>query len=143
MIKGRLNQGIIYFFGRYDEAWNSEIEKYLKGRELRIFQSMGRYDRIHSYRLLKFVKEDDILKNSGNHILYMRLALLHDCGKESLPLWRRVKKVLWKDSKASAHTEKGYEKIKELDFSLAQKIREHHDKEADSLMKRFQQLDDR
>ncbi len=143
MIKGRLNQGIIYFFGRYDDAWNSEIEKYLSGEELEIFQRMDRYDRIHSYRLMKFVETDDILKNCGNYNLYMKLALLHDCGKENLSIWRRVKKVLWKDSKASAHTEKGYEKIKELDFFLAQKIREHHDKEVDSLMKRFQQLDDR
>lgn len=143
MIKGRLNQGIIYLFGKYDESWNLEIKKYLKGRELEIFHNMGRYDKIHSYRLMKFVEKDDILKKCENHNLYMRLALLHDCGKENLSLWRRIKKVLWDDKKATAHTEKGYEKIKELDKLLAPMIREHHSKETDSLMKRFQQLDDR
>ncbi|MGL4403105.1 MAG: phosphohydrolase [Fusobacteriaceae bacterium] len=143
MIKGRLNQVIIYLFGKYDEKWNPEIEKYLEERELEIFHNMERYDKIHSYRLMKFVEKDDILKKTGNHNLYIRLSLLHDCGKENLSLWRRIKKVLWRDHKASAHTEKGYEKIKELDLSLAKKIREHHNKVVDSFMKRFQELDDR
>lgn len=143
MIRGRLNQGIIYFFGKYDENWNGEIERHLNKREMKIFISMDRYDKIHSYRLMKFVEEDEILKKSGNHSFYMKLALLHDCGKEKLSIWRRIKKVLWRDKKVSAHTEKGYEKIKGLDRSLAQGIKEHHSQKVNLLMKRFQQLDDR
>lgn len=143
MIKARLIQGFLYFFGQYNERWNKEIEKYLDEREFKIYSAMERYDKIHSYRLMRFVEEDKIFKNSRSHILYIKLALLHDCGKEQLNFWRRIKKVLWRDEKASAHTERGYEKIKSLDRTLAQKIREHHTKEVDSLMRRFQHLDDK
>ncbi|MGL4980667.1 MAG: HD domain-containing protein [Fusobacteriaceae bacterium] len=143
MIIARLNQGIIYFFGKYRKEWNFEIERYLREEELNIFKNMSRYDKIHSYRLMKFVQSDKILKKCENRDLYIRLALLHDCGKDNISLYRRIKKVLWKDSLASAHTEKGYEKLRKLDMDLAEKIREHHSKVENLLMIRFQQLDDR
>lgn len=140
MIKSRIKQGLVYIFGRYDDDWDSHIRKVLDESEFKIFSQMGRYDRIHSYKLFKEIQKDYLLKDD---LKFWKLGLLHDCGKESIGLIRRVKKVLFGDVAVSNHTEKGYIKLKDLDRKLALLIREHHDESSDVKMKRFQELDDR
>ena len=78
MIIARIKQGLLYIFGRYKEEWNREIESILSLEELKVFNEMGEYDRLHSYRLLKIVERDELLKNEK---IFKKLALLHDCGK--------------------------------------------------------------
>ena len=85
----RIKQGMTYIFARYREEWNREVRHILNKREFEIFEKMGRYDRIHSYNLLKSVESDELLKIEN---IYKKLALLHDCGKENIGLLRRVKK---------------------------------------------------
>ena len=136
----RIKQGMTYIFARYREEWNREVRHILNKREFEIFEKMGRYDRIHSYNLLKSVESDELLKSEN---IYKKLALLHDCGKENIGLLRRVKKVLLNDKKLSAHAELGYLKIKDIDKNLAELIRDHHTEKRDKKMIRFQKLDDR
>lgn len=136
----RIKQGLTYIFARYRKEWNREIKNILNERETAIFEKMGRYDKIHSYNLLKRLESDELLKNEN---IYKKLALLHDCGKENIGLLRRIKKVLLNDKKLSAHAELGYLKTKDIDKNLAELIRDHHIEKRDEKMRRFQKLDDR
>lgn len=140
MILARIRQGITYIFGKYDFRWDSEVKEELSEKEFEIFSRMGRYDRIHSYKLFKKIEKDSLLSDD---IKYRKLSLLHDCGKESVGLLRRVKKVLLGDKKLSSHTELGYFKIKELDEELAALVRKHHSIGTEEKIRRFQELDDR
>lgn len=137
-ISARINQGFTFLFGNYNKKWDNEVKKILKTKELLIFHSMGRYDRIHSYNLYKKVKRNSLLKENQ---LYLKLALLHDCGKDNPGIFRRVKKVIIGDRSLANHTKKGYEKIVEIDRDLAELIKTHHDKTESLEMIEFQRLD--
>ena len=101
---------------------------------------MMEYDKVHSVRLLSFVKKNEILKDD---ILYWKLALLHDCGKGKTTFLKRMKKVVIGDRKLEGHTENAYGKLKKINKELAQLCRIHHDKSDDIKMKEFQKLDDK
>lgn len=135
----RIRQGLIFIFGRYKEEWNNEIKRVLTPEEYEIFKNMSRYDRIHSFRLYRLVKDDELL---GEKRLYQKLALLHDCGKYNASLYRRVKKVLIGEKSLENHSEISYEKLKNIDIELAKLAREHHSSSKDIYLKRFQKLDD-
>ena len=137
-IIARINQGFTYLLGKYDNRWDLDVAAVLSREEFDIFCSMGRYDKIHSYQILKKVRKSKILSKK---IIYYKLALLHDCGKESLSLLRRVKKVLIGDKKVENHAILGFEKLKNINIELASLIGQHHDKTDDIFMSEFQILD--
>ena len=136
----RLRQGIIYIFGKYDGEKDEVVKKILSEDEFKIFDTMMEYDKVHSFRLLNFVKENKILKDD---ILYWKLALLHDSGKGETTFLKRMKKVVIGDRKLEGHTENAYEKLKKINKELAQLCRIHHDKSNDIKMREFQKLDDK
>lgn len=136
----RLRQGIIYIFGKYDGEKDEVVKKILSEDEFKIFDTMMEYDKVHSFRLLNFVKENKILKDD---ILYWKLALLHDSGKGETTFLKRMKKVVIGDRKLEGHTENAYEKLKKINKELAQLCRIHHDKSNDVKMREFQKLDDK
>ena len=136
----RIKQGLIFIFGKYDEKWNVEAKKVLSADEFEIFKQMSRYDKIHSYRLYKMVKIDEVLKGEE---IYKKLALLHDCGKYNASLFRRVKKVLVGEKSLDNHSELSYEKLKYINLELAQLAKQHHIVLDNIYMKRFQELDDK
>lgn len=140
MIIPRIKQIFLYIFGRYNLEWDKEIQTFLTEKEYEVFYKMDRYDKIHSYKILKDVMENKKLKNN---LLFYKLALLHDCGKENIGLFRRIKKVLIGDKKLSLHENNGFEKLKNINKELATLVRNHHKKNYSLEMDTFQKIDDK
>lgn len=136
----RIRQGIIYVFGKYDGEKDKIVKKILSEDEFKIFDAMMEYDKVHSFRLLNFVKDNEVLKDD---ILYWKLALLHDSGKGKTTFLKRMKKVVIGDRKLEGHTENAYKNLKKINKELAHLCRIHHDKSNDIKMIEFQKLDDK
>ena len=139
MIIPRIKQIIDYIFFSYKSEWDKEIKEILQKNEFLVFDKMDEYDKIHCYKKYKIVKNSKILKKDIN---YLKLALLHDCGKNKMGLLRRLKKVLIGDSLLEQHPEIGYQKIKNINKEVADLIKIHHDIETNDKMKEFQRIDD-
>ncbi len=140
----RINQGLTYLFGKYNTVNNQKIKEILTKEEFEIFNKMSNYDKIHSYNLFDKVSQNKILKDNK---LFLKLALLHDCGKENLGLFCRIKEVLVGDEKVKKHVDIGYEKLEKINRPLAYLIKIHHDTDKinnfENLeMKIFKSLDD-
>ena len=140
MLISRVKQVYQYIFSKFDESNNSEIKKILSEEEFLIFSTMSNYDKVHSYNLYQKVKEDKILSSEK---LYLKLALLHDSGKGKVGLLRRIKKVLVGDKILEEHPNIAFEKLKNINFDLAELCLNHHNKDVDEKMKIFQELDDK
>lgn len=136
---GRIKQGLTCLFSKYDKNLDKEIKKVISESEFIIFNKMDDYDKVHSYSILKIVEKDTILKGTP---IYYKLALLHDCGKGRVTVFRRVKKVLFGDVKLETHPEIGYKILRDINLELAKLCREHHNISKDECMKRFQKIDD-
>ena len=139
MITARIKQGLVFLFGKYHKENDIYIKEILSCDEFNIFDKMSEYDKIHSFNLYKLVKEDEILKNDKN---YLKLALLHDCGKENYSLFKRIKKVIIGDKQIEKHPSASYYKLKNIDKKTAYLALKHHEKTDDEKMKEFQRLDD-
>lgn len=137
--KSRIKQGFLYIFGKYNDKWDFEIKKILSSKEFSIFSQMDRYDKIHSYKILKKIEINPILSEKK---IYFKLALLHDCGKDKIGLLKRIKKVLIGDKMLETHELKGYIKLKEINLELANLVKIHHTSTNDFVMAEFQKLDD-
>lgn len=135
----RVKQIWRYLFYKFDENCLKEIKEVLYPKEYEIFLGMQDYDKLHSYLIYSKVKKDSILRKDEK---YMRLALLHDCGKGRVTLFRRVKKVVFGDKILEQHPEIAYNKLKNIDLEVAILCRDHHKKMVDENMKRFQKIDD-
>ena len=140
MIIARIKQGLTYIFIRYNQKNNLIVREILTDEEFKIFSKMSEYDKIHSFNLYKLVKEDEILKDDKN---YLKLALLHDCGKEDYSLFKRVKKVIIGDKQIEKHPYKSFEKLKEINLEVAELALNHHTETENIEMKKFQILDDK
>ena len=140
MLISRVKQVYQYIFSKFDESNNSEIKKILSEEEFLIFSTMSNYDKVHSYNLYQKVKENKILSSEK---LYLKLALLHDSGKGKVGLLRRIKKVLVGDKLLEKHPNIAFEKLKNINFDLAELCLNHHNKDVDQKMKIFQELDDK
>lgn len=134
----RIKQGFTFILGRYDKQWNSELHKHLKTKELLVFHNMDNYDKIHGYQLFKRVLENDILKDD---VLFLKLALLHDCGKTNVSLLSRIITVILGRKSSIKHAELGYEKLKEVNLQLAELVKLHHSDTEDYKLIEFQKLD--
>lgn len=140
MIISRIKQGLLYIFGRYNEKNNDIVKTILSDEEFEIFNSMSRYDKIHSFRLYNFLLKNKVLKDDK---IFLKLALLHDCGKKNPSLIKRMKKVLLGDKELENHSEDGFNKLKDINYELSILCREHHIKSKELKMQEFQKLDDK
>ena len=140
MIISRIKQGLLYIFGRYNEKNNDIVKTILSNEEFKIFNSMSRYDKIHSFRLYNFLLKNKVLKDDK---IFLKLALLHDCGKKNPSLIKRMKKVLLGDKELENHSEDGFNKLKDINYELSILCREHHIKSEEIKMQEFQKLDDK
>lgn len=140
MIIARIKQGLIYIFIKYNQKNDLIVREILTDEEFKIFSKMSEYDKIHSFNLFKLVKENATL---GDNINYLKLALLHDCGKENLSLFMRVKKVLIGDKKVENHPNLSYEKLKNINNTVGKLALFHHLTPISDEMKIFQELDDK
>ncbi|MCF2698841.1 HD domain-containing protein [Fusobacterium mortiferum] len=136
----RIKQGLTFIFGKYKSEWNIEVKKILTDKEFEVFNQMSEYDKIHSYKILKLVLEDNLLKDEE---IFKKLALLHDCGKYHASLYRRMKKVLIGEKTLDRHNEDSYKKLENINLELAELARDHHYYSDDIYMQRFQELDDK
>lgn len=135
----RLKQGWRYLFVKFDKNSEEEIKEILNPKEFEIFSQMGEYDKVHSFLIYSRCRENEILKKN---VRYLKLALLHDCGKGNIGLIRRVKKVLIGDKQLERHSENAFEKLKDIDIDLARLCRDHHREPLENKMKIFQNIDD-
>ena len=140
MLISRIKQVYQYIFSNFDDNWNNEVKKILSKEEFLIFSEMGNYDKVHSYKLYQKVKSNKVLSLQEN---YLKLALLHDSGKGKVGLFRRIKKVIIGDKILEKHPEISFEKLKNINFELAELCLQHHNKDVDEKMKIFQELDDK
>ena len=140
MLISRVKQVYLYIFSNFNDNWNSEVKKILSEEEFLIFSEMTNYDKVHSYKLYQKVKASKILSSQE---IYLKLALLHDSGKGKVGLLRRIKKVLVGDKLLEKHPEIAFEKLKKINFELAELCLQHHNKDVDEKMKIFQELDDK
>ena len=131
----RIKQGLTFIFGKYKSEWNIEVKKILTDKEFEVFNQMSEYDKIHSYKILKLVLEDNLLKDEE---IFKKLALLHDCGKYHASLYRRMKKVLIGEKTLDRHNEDSYKKLENINLELAELARDHHYYSDDIYMQRFQ-----
>jgi HD-GYP domain-containing protein (c-di-GMP phosphodiesterase class II) len=136
----RVKQVINYIFNKPKIEEIEKIKLLLTKKEYKIFMNMDNYDKVHSLDVYQMVKADDLLNKNEK---YLKLALLHDCGKETIGLLTRMKKVLVGDKLLDRHPRIGYKKLKELDLELADLILNHHGMDVDKKLKRFQEIDDK
>mgnify|MGYP001022986949 FL=1 len=140
MLISRIKQVYQYIFSNFDDNWNNEVKKILSEEEFLIFSKMVNYDKVHSYKLYQKVKFNKILSSQD---IYLKLALLHDSGKGKVGLFRRIKKVIIGDKILEKHPKIAFEKLKNINFELAELCLQHHNKDVDEKMKIFQELDDK
>ena len=118
-----VRKGIEYFFPKIDENFMNKVIEILDSDEKKIFLEMDRYDKLHSLEVYKKLSETTL----KDKIIYLKLALLHDCGKGKTSI---------------EHSERVYEKIKDIDTELALLIRNHHNRNYSEKMSIFQKCDD-
>ena len=140
MLISRIKQVYQYIFSNFDNNWNNEVKKILSKEEFLIFSEMVNYDKVHSYKLYQKVKFNKILSSQD---IYLKLALLHDSGKGKVGLFRRIKKVIIGDKILEKHPKIAFEKLKNINFELAELCLQHHNKDVNEKMKIFQELDDK
>lgn len=136
----RIKQGLTFLFGKYRLEWDKDVKKILSQNEYEIFSQMSEYDKIHSYKLYKRIEKDSILKDE---VIFKKLALLHDCGKYHASLYRRVKKVWIGEKSLDNHNIISFQKLRDINFELAELAKLHHNYSDDIYMQRFQELDDK
>jgi len=136
----RIRQGLNYLFVKPKIEELEKIKLFLTEKEYKIFIDMDNYDKVHSIDVYLMVKKDSVLNKDEK---YLKLALLHDCGKDKISLLTRIKKVLLGDKLLDTHPKLGYEKLKEIDLKLAKLILNHHKIDSNQKLKRFQEIDDR
>jgi len=137
----RIKQGITFLIPNYTKKDDELMKKYLNNIEQELFFKMSDYDKKHSIKVLKGVL---INLSLGKNKKMIKLALLHDVGKENISLFERINYVLFqKSEKLKNHSKKGYEKLKNINLELANLILIHHnEKLEDENMIGFQKIDD-
>lgn len=135
----RVRQGLNYIYGVYNEKDDKLARTILDEQEYDIFIGMNNYDKVHSIEVLKMLLEDDNLSCKKE---YVKLALLHDCGKGEAGLIRRSKKVIIGDRHLENHPERSYEMLKDVNSEVAELARNHHKEDVSQDLKRFQYIDD-
>ena len=133
-----VRKGIEYFFPKIDENFMNKVIEILDSDEKKIFLEMDRYDKLHSLEVYKKLSETTL----KDKIIYLKLALLPDCGKGKTSMITRVLHKFKINTPLREHAERGYEKIKGIDTELALLIRNHHNRNYSEKMSIFQKCDD-
>ncbi|MDO5089553.1 MAG: HD domain-containing protein [Leptotrichiaceae bacterium] len=133
-----VKKGMEYFFPEIDENIYNEAVQHLSVKERKIFENMSKYDKAHSLEVYRKLKNTE-LKNDK---LYLRLALLHDCGKGKVSVITRIFHKFGLKTSLRNHALKGYEKIKNIDSELSILVKNHHNKNCSDKMSVFQKCDD-
>lgn len=137
MIKYCYRKFYDYYFHKIREQDMKEVSKILDIEELKVFNNMDSYDKYHGISVYNKLKNENMPK------IYLKLALLHDCGKENISFFKRVMHKLGFKTILLEHPKLGYNKLKDINFELAVLISKHHDKSNDKYMILFQIADDR
>lgn len=127
-----------YFFSKINKDLLIEALDILTEEERNIFQNMSKYDQIHSLEVYKKMKESEL----RTYKIYLKLALLHDCGKEKAGFLKRILHKLGFYTSLRKHSEIGEKKLKFINSELSILIRNHHVKNYCCKMNLFQKIDD-
>lgn len=133
-----IKKGMEYFFPKINKKYMENAINILSEEEKKIFFEMSNYDKYHSLEVLKKIKNSKL----NNEIIYLKLALLHDCGKGNTNIITRVLHKIGFNTRLKKHSELGFEKIKNIDKNLAILIKNHHNKNYSEKMNIFQKCDD-
>ena len=99
---------------------------------------MSDYDKFHSLEVYKKVRKTD-LKNDEK---YLKLALLHDCGKGNVSIVTRVLHKLGFKTELQNHAQRSFEKLEKVDEEVAILAKNHHNQGYSEEMSIFQKCDD-
>lgn len=127
-----------YYFPKINKAYMAEMIKILDEKEKKIFFEMSEYDKFHSLEVLKKIKKTEL----KNEKMYLKLALLHDCGKGKASFFKRVLHKFGFFTKLQNHPKIGAKKLENIDKDLSVLIENHHKKNYSQKMKIFQKCDD-
>ena len=127
---------IEFYFLRINKNNEQEVKAILSKEEYDIFDKMQGYDKYHSFKVYEDIKG----QNMPN--IYLKLALLHDCGKGNSGFLLRVLHKLGFKTSLRNHSLNGYIKLKNINPELANVILKHHNSTEDEYMKKFQGVDD-
>jgi len=127
---------IEFYFLRINKNNEQEVKAILSKEEYDIFDKMQGYDKYHSFKVYEDIKD----QNMPN--IYLKLALLHDCGKGNSGFLLRVLHKLGFKTSLRNHSLNGYIKLKDINPKLANLILKHHNSTEDEYMKKFQGVDD-
>ena len=100
---------------------------------------MKNYDKVHSYNLYQKVKSNKILSSQE---IYLKLALLHDCGKENANFLIRVLHKFGFKTSLREHSQNSFLKLEKINRELANLAKNHHVKNFSEDMDIFQECDD-
>lgn len=127
-----------YFFSEIEEDLLEEALEYLDYNERKIFENMSKYDKFHSLKVYEKLKNSRI----GKEKIYLKLALLHDCGKGNIGIIKRILHKLGLKTELKNHSDFGMKKLENINKDLAILIKNHHNKNYSHEMKIFQKCDD-
>ena len=116
----------------------NEALKKLTEKEKKIFLEMSDYDKFHSLEVYKKIKKTELKNNEK----YLKLALLHDCGKENVSIITRVLHKLGFKTQLQNHAQRSFEKLEKVDEEVAILAKNHHNRGYSEEMSIFQKCDD-
>ena len=128
-----------YFRPKVNRAFQNEALKILNEKEKKVFLEMSEYDKFHSLEVLKKIKKTEL----KNEKIYLKLALLHDCGKGKASFFKRVLHKFGFFTKLQNHPKIGAKKLENIDKNLSVLIENHHKKNYSQKMTIFQKCDDK
>ncbi len=137
MIRYTIKKFLDYFIRKIDKKLEQEILNVLNTEERKIYFNMDYYDRYHGISVYNKLVNTDIPK------IYLKLGVLHDCGKENAKFYLRVLHKIGFKTILREHSKMGYNKLKDINYELAKLVLVHHNKTNDKYMKIFQDADDR
>ena len=133
-----IRKAMEYFKPRINRVYMNEALKILSEKEKKIFLGMSDYDKFHSLEVYKKVKKTKL----GNDEKYLKLALLHDCGKENVSIVTRVLHKLGFKTQLRNHAKRSFEKLEKIDKEAAILAKNHHNRGYSAEMDIFQKCDD-
>ena len=128
-----IRKAMEYFKPKINRAYMNEALKKLTEKEKKIFLEMSDYDKFHSLEVYKKIKKTELKNNEK----YLKLALLHDCGKENVSTITRVLHKLGFKTQL-----RSFEKLEKVDEEVALLAKNHHNRGYSQEMDIFQKCDD-
>ena len=133
-----IRKAMEYFKPKINRAYMNEALKKLTEKEKKIFLEMSDYDKFHSLEVYKKIKKTELKNNEK----YLKLALLHDCGKENVSIVMRVLHKLGFKTQLRNHAQRSFEKLEKADEEVAILAKNHHNRGCSQEMDIFQKCDD-